>query len=221
MVLRSFFPIRKTQAFLLKPALFYKLSDGLSNTNQFAEYLSSLLHHSDSHLVLAILLPLPSLYLSISCTSARKYPSFFLLFCQATMGFQALISSGRGTEDDLVRRDALFHHLHYILVPLLFPLVSTLHCSRTGGVLSHSNSSTHSFVQRLWSSNPGHISSHSMQSSYGLYATRSSATRFFIYGFWSRSRGVARIRGSMFSHHAPFRGKGWVTTAGQEPQQHV
>ena len=215
MTLRPLFPFQKSQSaqvLPLKPAPFWKLFAGLGSTNKSA---ISLLFSSYLTLVLS----------SPPCSLLRL--SSYLKLCGRS-GRNCLFSppvlSGYNESPDtrFSRRtmrlmswpvgEHYLRPLQSLAVSLLLSLVYTLVFSRTGGVLSHLNSSTHRFPRipprnlcshvtlpvfslvfaamdtaycqvvislglaesrpflRLWTLVPGHLSSHSALSSYGLLA---------------------------------------------------
>ena len=142
--LRPLFPFRQAQyvqVFPLKPAPFCTLFAGLGSTNKSA---ISLLLLSDSRSVLATLSSPPSFLSSQTLWQIWQELSS-LSFCsiglQWVPGHSFLL--GNDAADELARRRAL---LAPSSIPCsLFPLVSTLVLSRTGGVLSHRSSLTHRF----------------------------------------------------------------------------
>ena len=127
--------------FLLKPAPFCMHFAGLGSTNKFA---ISLLLLSDSCSILANLSSPPSFLLPQSLWQIWQERSF-LFSCSIRLQWVPGHSfiPGNNAADELARRGAL---LPPSVIPCsLFPLISRIHFSRTGSVLSHLNSSTHRF----------------------------------------------------------------------------
>ena len=126
------------QVFPLKPAPFCKLFASLGSTNKSA---ISLLFY---YLTLALSSPpCPLLHLSLYLNLCQKLFSLFSssIKLQWVPGHSFLPDDDAA--DELARRGAL-------LVPSAIPcshssLISGIHSSRTGGILSHRNSSTHRF----------------------------------------------------------------------------
>ena len=145
--LRPFFPLQQpqyAQVFPLKPARFCTLFAGLGSTNKSA---TSLLFSSYLTLVLSSpLCPLLhlSFYLNLSGRFDRKYH------------LSPVLSGYNGSPDPCFYRRTMLlmswpdgkrylRHLQSLVVSLLLSLVSTLLFSRTGGVMSKRNFSTHGF----------------------------------------------------------------------------
>ena len=137
------FPLQQAQyarVFLLKPAPSSTLFAGLGSTNKSA---ISLLHLSDSRSILVTLFS----------------PSSFLLpqSLSETVFLSSPVPSGyNGSPDTRFFRmttrlmswpdgERYLFPKQCLVVTLLLSLVSTLFFSRTGGILSHLNSSTHRF----------------------------------------------------------------------------
>ena len=141
--LRPLFPFQQAQyvqVFPPKPAPFCKLFAGLGSTNKSA---TSLLLLFDFRSVFATLSSSPSFLLPQTLWPiCQKLPSFssYSIRLQWVPGHSFL--PGNDTADELARRGAL---LAPSAIPCSLSLVSTLVFSRTGGVLSHLNSSIHRF----------------------------------------------------------------------------
>ena len=147
-VQRPLFPFQQAQhaqVFPLKPAPFCKLFAGLGSTNKSA--ISFLFSY---YLTLALFSPpCPllrlSFYLKLSGRSGRNC----LLFPPALSGYNVSTDTrfSRATTRLMSWPDGEHYSypLQSLVVFLLLSLVSTLVFSRTGGVLSHPNSSTHRF----------------------------------------------------------------------------
>ena len=145
------FPFQQAQyaqAFSLKPALFLMLFAGLGSTNKSA---TSLLL-SDSRFVLSSIFPF---YLKLSGRSGSNcllYPPV-LSGCNGSPDTR--FSWGTTRLMSLPDGERYSRPLQSLVVSLLLSLVSTFLFSRTGGVLSHLNSSTRRFSQfpprNLWS----------------------------------------------------------------------
>ena len=116
---------------------------GLGSTNKPA---ISLFLLSDSRFVLANLSSSPSFLLPQTLWQIWQELSSLLLFYQTTMGPRTLVSPWEMMRlmswPDGERYSCL---LQSLVVSLLLSLISTLVFSRTGGVLSHRNSSTRRF----------------------------------------------------------------------------
>ena len=120
----------------MKSALFCKLLAGLDSTNKSA---TSLLL-SDSCSVLSFIFP----FTSISCRNCPLSPPVLsgyngYLDTRFSRGMTRLISWPDG--------EHYSRPLQSLVVSLL--IISRIHFSRTGGVLSHRNPSTHRFPQFL------------------------------------------------------------------------
>ena len=132
----SFWQAQYAQVFPLKPAPFCKLFVGLGSTNKFATS-----HLFSSSLTLAP----PSFHLKLSGRSGRNC----LLFPSFLSGYNGSPNThfSRGTSRQISWPDGecYLRPLQSLVAYLLLSLVpvSTLLISRTGGVLSHLNSSTH------------------------------------------------------------------------------
>ena len=153
MALRPLFPFQQAQyaqVFLLKHAPFCKLFAGLGSTNKpvislfFSSYLTLVLSSP----------PYPLLhlfsYLKLSGRSGRSGRNCHLSPC--------VLSGYNGSPDTRFSQgttrlmswpdgERYLRPLQSLVVSLLLSLVSTLVLSRTEGVLSHRNSSTHRFPQ--------------------------------------------------------------------------
>ena len=144
--LRPLFPFRQAQyvqIFPLKPAPFCTLFAGLGSTNKSA---ISLLLLSDSRSVLATLSSPPSF---LSSQTLWQIWQGLSSLSSCSIGLQWVPGHSfllrNDAADELARRGAL---LAPSSIPCsLFPLVSNLVLSRTGGVLSHLNFLTHRFPQ--------------------------------------------------------------------------
>ena len=149
MAMRPLFPFHQAQyvqVFPLKPAPFCLLFAGLGSTNKPAT--SLLFSH---YLTLVLSSPLfpflrLSFYLKLSGRPAETVFSL-LLFCQATIGNPGHSFFPRGTTQLMSwpDRQRYLRPSQSFVVSLLLSLVSTHAFSRTGGMLSHLNSSTHRF----------------------------------------------------------------------------
>ena len=139
--LRSLFPFwqaQYAQVFPLKPAPFCKLFVGLGSTSKFATS-----HLFSSSLTLAP----PSFYLKLSGRSGRNC----LLSPPVLSGYNGSPDThfSRGTSRLISWPDGecYLRPLQSLVAYFLLSLVSTLLISRTGGVLSHLNSSAHRLPQ--------------------------------------------------------------------------
>ena len=144
--LRPLFPFQQAQhvqVFPLKPVPFCMLFAGLGSTNKSA---TSLLLLSDSLSVLGTLSFPPSFfYFKLSGRSGRNC----LLPPPVLSGYDGSLdtrfSQGTTRLMSWPDRECYLHSLQSLVVSLLLSLVSTLLCSRTGGILSHQNSLTYRF----------------------------------------------------------------------------
>ena len=141
--LRPLFPSQQAQyvlVFQLKPALFCTLFAGLGSTNKFATFLLLL---SDSFLT--TLFSPPSFLLSQTLWQFwQKLSSFSSCSIRLQWVPEHSFLSGNDAADELARRGAL---LAPSAVPCSLSLISRIHFSRTGGILSHLNYLTHRFPQ--------------------------------------------------------------------------
>ena len=143
MALRPLFPFRQAQCAQvspLKPAPFGKLFANLGSTNKSA---TSLLL-SDSRSVLATLFSSPFFFLPQTLWKIWQELSS-LSSCLIRLHWVHVHSffPGNNAADELARRAAL---LVLSAIPCsLSRLISHIHFSRTGGVLSDHNSLTHKF----------------------------------------------------------------------------
>ena len=139
----SFQQAQHAQASLLKPAPFCKLFAGLGSTNKPAIFLFLL---SGSRSVLTSLSSSPSFLL----------PQALRQIWQELSSFPPVLSGINGSPNTRFSREITrlmswpngkryLRPLKSLVVSLLISLVSTLLFSRTGGILSHLNSSTHRF----------------------------------------------------------------------------
>ena len=142
LALKPLFPFqqaRYAQVFPLKPAPFCTLFAGLSSTNKSIISLLLLSKHR------SVLFSIFS-FTAISLADLAGTVFSLLQYYEATVGPRILISP-RGMTWLMSWPDGerYSHPLQSLVVSLLLSLVSTLIFSRTGGVLSHLNSSTHRF----------------------------------------------------------------------------
>ena len=88
-----------------------------------------------------------SFYLNLSGRSGRNC----LLSPSVLSGYNGSpdtrFSRGNNAADELVKRERHLRPLQYLVVSLLLFLLPSFHFSRTGGVLSHRNSSTYRFYR--------------------------------------------------------------------------
>ena len=141
--LRPLFPFQTAQypqVSLLKPAPFCKLFAGLGSTNKSA---TSLLLLSDSRSVLSSIFPSTSISLAVLVGTVFS----LLLFYQANGSPDTRFSQGTKRLMSWPDGERYLRPPQSLVVSLVLSLVSTLFFSRTGGVLSHRNSSIHRFPQ--------------------------------------------------------------------------
>ena len=145
----SFQQAQHAQVFPLKPAPFCKLFAGLGSTNKSA---TSLLLQSDSCSVLSSIFPFTLICCLVWCF-------FFVYFYLNISGrnfflFPPVLSGYDGSLDTRFSRpttrlmswpdgECYLFPQQSLVVSLLFSLVSIFLFSRTGGILSHLNFSTH------------------------------------------------------------------------------
>ena len=137
----SFQQAQYVQVFLLKPALFCKVFAGLGSTNKSAT--SPLL--SDSRSVPVTLSSSPSFFLPQTLWQELSFVSSCSIRLQWVSGHLFLQGTTRLMSWPYGER--YLRPLQSLVVSFLLSLVSTLVLSRTGGVLSDLNSSTHRFPQ--------------------------------------------------------------------------
>ena len=133
------------QVFLLKPAPFCKLFAGLGSTNKSV---TSLLFSFYLTLV-PFSPPSPPLHLSFYLKQSGRSGRNCLLSPPVSLGYNVSTDThfSRGTTRLMGWPDVgeLLALSSILVVSLLLSLISTLLFSRTGGVLSHLNSSPHRF----------------------------------------------------------------------------
>ena len=128
------------QVFPLKPAPFCMFFTGLGSTNT-----SSISLLFSYYLILVLSSPLcPLLYLSFYLNLWQELSS--LTSCSIRLQWvpRPSLFLGNDSADQRARRGVLLVQ-QFVVVSLLISLVSTLLFSRTGGMLSHLNCSTHRF----------------------------------------------------------------------------